>query len=258
LCFGIVDEADSVLVDEARTPLKLSGPAANQVDRRNLRVALKLGDQFDNYGKGYHIDDKRNIVLTDPGKKYLGQLVAGLEGNWKSPRRREHTLRQALSAKHLFIKDQHYLVHEGRIHIIDENTGRTMPDRSWELGLHQMIEAKEGVEVTDPADSLARITYQRFYRRYLRLGAMSGTAQEVAGELWSVYGMPVVTVPTNKPSRRELLPARIHPTADEKWREVVARARALPSDARTRYRLEEWMRDSLDTATYAALTDPRD
>ncbi len=232
LCFGIVDEADSVLIDEARTPLKLSGPAANQVDRRVLRQALKLADQMDNYGKGYRIDDSRNVVLTDQGKDYLAQLVADLEGHWTSPRRRELLVKQGLSAKHLFIKDRHYLVRDGKIQIIDQNTGRAMPDRTWELGLHQMIEAKEQVEITDPADSLARITYQRFFRRYLRLGAMSGTAQEVAGELWSVYRMAVVKIPSNKPSQRRSLQTRMYRTADEKWADVVTRAKAVQAQGR--------------------------
>jgi preprotein translocase subunit SecA len=227
LCFGIVDEADSVLIDEARTPLKLSGPATNQIDRRTLSQALRFATQLENYGKGFRIDEARNIELTENGTAYLSQLAVGLEGHWKSPRRRELMVRQALAAKLLYIKDQHYLVREGKVQIIDENTGRAMPDRSWEMGLHQMIEAKEQVEITDPAQSLARITYQRFFRRYLRLGAMTGTAREVAAELWSVYRLPVVSVSTHMPSRRRTFPTRLHRTADGKWRDVVARTRAI-------------------------------
>jgi preprotein translocase subunit SecA len=227
LCFGIVDEADSVLIDEARTPLKLSGPAANQIDRRVLGQALKFATQLDNYGNGYRIDEARNVELTENGAAYLAQLAIGLEGHWKSPRRRELMVRQALAAKHLYIKDQQYIVRDDKIQIIDANTGRAMPDRSWEMGLHQMIEAKEQVEITDPAQSLARITYQRFFRRYLRLGAMTGTAREVAGELWSVYRLPVVPISTHKPSRRRTFPTRIHRTADGKWRDVVARTRTM-------------------------------
>lgn len=227
LCFGIVDEADSVLIDEARTPLKLSGAAANQVDRRVLRQALQFADQIENYGNSYVIDNTRRIELTEKGKAYLAQLAEGRDRPWTSPRRRELMIKQALSAKHLFIRDRQYLVRDGKIQIIDENTGRVMPERSWEMGLHQMIEAKEQVEITDPAESLARITYQRFFRRYLRLGAMTGTAQEVAGELWSVYRLPVVKIPSNKPSRRRSLPTRMHRTADEKWQDVVAHAKVM-------------------------------
>jgi preprotein translocase subunit SecA len=232
LCFAIVDEADSVLIDEARTPLKLSGPATNQIDRRVLRQALQFADQLDSNGNAYLIDDTRRVVLTEAGKAHLAQLAEGRDRPWTSPRRRELIVKQALSARHLFIKDQQYLIRDGKIQIIDENTGRIMPDRSWELGLHQMIEAKERVEITDPAESLARITYQRFFRRYLRLGAMTGTAQEVAGELWSVYRLAVVQIPRHRPSRRRSLPTRIHQSAEEKWQDVVAHAKTMQDEGR--------------------------
>jgi preprotein translocase subunit SecA len=232
LCFGIVDEADSVLIDEARTPLKLSGPAVNQIDRRVLQQALQFADQIEGHGNGFLIDDTHRVVLTEKGKAHLAQLAEGRDRPWTSPRRRELMIKQALSARHLFTRDQQYLVRDGKIQIIDENTGRVMPDRSWEMGLHQMIEAKERVEITDPAESLARITYQRFFRRYLRLGAMTGTAQEVAGELWSVYRLPVVKIPSNKPSSRRSFPTRMHRTADAKWQDVVAHAKAMQDKRR--------------------------
>jgi preprotein translocase subunit SecA len=166
-------------------------------------------------------------VLTESGKSLLCELCEGLGRPWTSPRRRELIVKQALSARHLFLKDQQYLVRDGKVQIIDEHTGRIMPDRSWEMGLHQMIEAKEQVEISDPSESLARITYQRFFRRYLRLGAMTGTAEEVAGELWSVYRLPVVRVPSNKPSLRRSLPTRMYQTMDEKWRQVVTQAKVM-------------------------------
>jgi len=167
LCFGIVDEADSVLIDEARTPLKLSGPSGKQIHARILHQALRLAEKLDNYGSGYRIRD-RKIALTANGKAYLSKLVENMDNHWASARRRELLVIQALTANHLFIKNQHYLVRDDKIQIIDQNTGRVMPDRSWELGLHQMIEKKEGLEVSDPSESIARITYQRFFRRYLR------------------------------------------------------------------------------------------
>jgi len=231
LCFALVDEADSVLIDEARTPLKLSGAAVNQIDRRSLRQALKFADQLDEHGDGYLINDRR-VVLNERGKAYLAELTEGLDRQWTSPRRRELTITQALSARHLFLKDQEYIVRDGEIQIIDQNTGRVMPDRSWEMGLHQMIEAKEGLEITDPSESLARITYQRFFRRYLRVGAMTGTAQEVAGELWSVYRLPVVKIASNKPSQRRSFPTRIHRTAEGKWQNVVTQAKVMQANGR--------------------------
>ena len=125
-----------------------------------------------------------------------------MKGVWRGPRRREQLVRQALSALHLFQRDKHYLVRDGKVEIIDENTGRLMPDRSWEQGLHQLIEIKEECEVTGRRETLARISYQRFFRRYVHLSGMTGTASEVAAELWAVYRLRVATIPTNKPARR--------------------------------------------------------
>ena len=106
--------------------------------------------------------------------------------------------------------------------IIDENTGRLMPDRSWEQGLHQLIEIKEGCEVTGRRETLARISYQRFFRRYVHLAGMTGTAREVARELWAVYRLRVAVIPTNRPGRRRRLSDRIFGRSEHKWREVVA------------------------------------
>ena len=130
---------------------------------------------------------------------------------------------QALSALHVFFADEHYLVRDGKIEIIDEYTGRTMADRSWERGLHQLIEAKEGCEITAPKEPLARISYQRFFRRYLLLAGMTGTGKEVAGELGAVYGLAVVKIPTNRASQRRMAPARVFGSSDRRWLEIVRR-----------------------------------
>src|SRR6185369_13999710 len=123
-------------------------------------------------------------------------------------RAREELVQQALSALHLFRRDVQYIVSEGKVHIVDEYTGRVMPDRSWERGLHQLIEVKEGCVTTGRHQTLARITYQRFFRRYLHLCGMTGTAMETAGELRAVYGLRVVRIATNRPLRRENLGTR--------------------------------------------------
>ncbi|OFZ97963.1 MAG: hypothetical protein A2Z64_12680 [Betaproteobacteria bacterium RIFCSPLOWO2_02_67_12] len=136
-------------------------------------------------------------------------------------------VRQALSAIHLFQRDQHYVIAEGKVQIVDEFTGRIMPDRSWERGLHQMIEAREGVELSARRETLARITYQRLFRRYLLLAGMTGTALEVAEEVWSVYRLPVVKVPLNRPSRREMHAGRLLATARAKWDAVAATAERI-------------------------------
>jgi preprotein translocase subunit SecA len=124
----------------------------------------------------------------------------------------------------LFFRGEHYLVQDGKVQIVDEYTGRTMADRSWSDGLHQLIEAKEGCEITTRKSPIARMTYQRFFRRYLHLAGMTGTAKEVSGELSAVYRLVVNRIPPNAPSRRRALPVTICRTEDEKWQKIAQRA----------------------------------
>jgi preprotein translocase subunit SecA len=158
--------------------------------------------------------------------------VDGLEAIWSGRRRREELIGQALTALHLFECDRDYLVRDGRVQIVDEFTGRILSNRSWERGLHQMVEAKEGCRPTAQKDTLARISYQRFFRRYHLLAGMTGTAREVTGELWSVYGLRVVRVPTNRPVQRSLLPCRLYDSREEKWQAVVARVAEIHAQGR--------------------------
>ena len=144
-----------------------------------------------------------------------------LQGLGASARAREELVTQALSAQILFRRDQHYVVSEGKVQIVDESTGRVMPDRSWEHGLHQLIEAKEGCAATERRETLARLTYQRLFRRYLRLGGMTGTAKEVAREIAAVYRLDVVRVPLHRPSRRSYGAPRNCATLAEKWNAVA-------------------------------------
>jgi preprotein translocase subunit SecA len=141
-------------------------------------------------------------------------------------------VRQALTARLLFHRDRHYVVKEGKIQIVDEYTGRTMPGRSWEGGLHQLIEAKEGCDLTTETEVLGRISYQRFFRRYLTLAGMTGTAKEASRELWSVYRLQVVSVPTHKPMIRVTMPARVYRTSQARWTGVVARLKELHARGR--------------------------
>jgi preprotein translocase subunit SecA len=221
LCFAIVDEADSVLVDEARTPLVISNKGdAEQEEityREAIRIAQKLASPRD---FTIRMRDK-HVDLTDFGKAQIAHQVRGYGGIWSGAKRRNELVQQALAALHLYLADKHYLLKEGKIQIIDEYTGRVMPDRSWERGLHQMIESKEGCTITGRQETLARISYQRFFRRYLRLSGMTGTAREIAGELWSVYRLNVVTIPTNRPMLRKTVPDRVFGTADMKWCAIV-------------------------------------
>jgi preprotein translocase subunit SecA len=130
-------------------------------------------------------------------------------------------LRQALTAIHLFLKDQHYILAEDKVQIVDESTGRVMPDRSWEQGLHQLIEVKEGVEITQGRETMARMTFQRFFRRYFLLAGLTGTGAEASRELWSVYRLKVRRIPPNRVNQRVRLPDRCMAGGAEKWRIVA-------------------------------------
>ncbi len=223
LCFGLVDEADSVLIDEARTPLIISSPAPTlyekQVYREALELARMLKPQLD-----FVLDrGQKRLELTESGKEALAAGAAARAGLWKNTRWREELIQQALSAIHLFHRDKDYLVRDQKIQIVDLYTGRVMGDRSWEQGLHQLIETKEQCPLTAPTEAIARISYQRFFRRYRFLAGMTGTAREVANELWAVYRLPVVPVPPNQPSARSAGPLRLFPGEESKWQAVTGR-----------------------------------
>ncbi|MCC7079869.1 MAG: preprotein translocase subunit SecA [Burkholderiales bacterium] len=221
LHFGIVDEADSVFIDEARTPLILSAAKGDDTETETCAQALELARSFSE-GDDYTLDRRNRIVdLKEAGKDRLSAWSEDKHGAWTAKRAREELLRQALSALHLFVRDQHYVVTEGKVQIVDEFTGRIMADRSWERGLHQMIEAKEEVELTTRRDTLARITYQRLFRRYLRLAGMTGTAREVAPEVWSIFRLDVIKVPLNRPDRRSFAPGRLFASTAQKWQAVA-------------------------------------
>jgi preprotein translocase subunit SecA len=232
LCYAIVDEADSVLIDEARTPLIISNRSSSADQDNTYKHAVRLARSLES-PRDFTVDPwRRQVELTDLGKASAGRLTRGLGGVWSAAKRREELVRQGLSALHLFELDKHYLVRDGKVQIVDEYTGRVMADRSWERGLHQMVEAKEGCVITGRQETLSRISYQRFFQRYLRLAGMTGTAREVASELWSVYRLNVVTIPTNRPTSRTSFRDRLYRSTDRKWAEVVACVRALHEKGR--------------------------
>jgi preprotein translocase subunit SecA len=219
LCCAVVDEADSVLIDEARTPLVLAARARREVDPRTHRCALRLAASLEE-GRDFRLDRSASRVeLTSPGRARLAGLAEPLPGFWAAPRRREDLVLRALRARHLLLRDRDYLVRDGRVQIIDPPTGRRSPDRSWEMGLHQLLELEEGCPVSAEQETLARISHQQFFRRYLKLAGTTGTAREVASELWSVYGLDTLRIPTRRPLRR-----RAHGTR-------LLRTRAAWSDA---------------------------
>lgn len=210
LCFALVDEADSVLIDEANTPLIITRNIPNKETPDTYSDALYLASILF-VEQDFTIDQKtRSVELSMEGEDKLGELIQNLPDQWKNKRKREMLVTLALTAGHFFKKDRDYVVTDDKVQIIDQSTGRIMADRSWEQGLHQMIEAKEGCVISELREPQARISYQKFFTRYLRLGGASGTISEVSAELGQVYGLDVVKVATFKPSKRIMQAERIY------------------------------------------------
>jgi preprotein translocase subunit SecA len=225
LHFAIVDEADSVLVDEARTPLILSQDASAAEKERLYRQALETAENL-TAGRDYRLfGDDRSIELTGIARSELRQLATSFGGAWRNQVHREELIVQALTAIHLMRRDEHYIVRDDKVQIVDEYTGRVMADRFWTDGLHQMIELKEACPMSGTRITLARVTYQRFFRRYRKLSGLTGTAQEIAAELWSVYRLAIARIPPNLPSRRKVVPAAVATDLETKWQLAVARVR---------------------------------
>ena len=223
LHFAIVDEADSVLIDEARTPLIISRSVQNEDASQFYREALDIASNLV-ADQDYTITRKeQQIRLTDNGKQAAKARTKGLNPLWESQVRREEFITSALSALIFFKRDEQYIVRDDKVVIIDEFTGRVMADRSWEKGLHQLIETKENCELTDQKETLARLSYQKFFRKYQILSGMTGTAKEVRRELWNVYHLATAKIAPHKPRIRRRLTDRIHRTLDGKWRDVVHR-----------------------------------
>lgn len=232
LCFAIVDEADSILIDEARTPLILTRKVDSTAEHAVYQQSLHLARQLENELDYFIAPAQRGVQFSLVGQKKLASLQLAQDGLWRSARRREELVSQALHALHLLKRDRDYLVQEEKVLIVDVNTGRTMPDRSWEGGLHQMVETKENCPLTDAREQLGRLTYQRFFRRYLRLGGMTGTAREVSSELWSIYALRVQRIPLHQASQRRKNAAQIHPQPEDKWMAVIAMVKEMQNQGR--------------------------
>ena len=226
LHFAIVDEADSVLIDEARTPMIISREAPGLYEPALLDWAIAAARGLA-LGVDFSLTPAREVELKPQALDRCAPLPEGVRLVWRARHWRELLLRQALQALHLFQRDQHYILFEGKVQIVDESTGRVMADRSWEQGLHQLIETKEGLELTAGRDTLARMTFQRFFRRYYLLAGLTGTAAESARELWRVYRLRVRRVPTHRPVQRQGLPVLCLPDAAAKWRAVADEAAAV-------------------------------
>jgi len=230
--FAIVDEADSVLIDEAVTPLIISGDAPNPQQVEAFKEAVELANRLEP-DRDYHVSERwREVDLTVAGKARLAELSGPIGGVWHGMRRAEELVVQALTARQFFLCEKQYVLQDGKVVIVDEFTGRLMPDRTWRDGLHQAIEAKEGLEVNLPKDTYARISFQRLFRMYRKLAGMTGTAAEAWREFWQIYRLPVVVIPTNRPCVRRILPDRVFATDSVKWEAVVEEIRCLHAAGR--------------------------
>jgi preprotein translocase subunit SecA len=233
LNFAIVDEVDSILIDEARTPLIISGQAEDNVEVyvRMDKLAPRLVRQQEEDGPGdYSVDEKNHqILLTEEGHEHAEQLLAqaGLlpaGGSLYDPAHITliHHLYAALRAHTLYHRDQHYVVQDGEVVIVDEFTGRLMAGRRWSDGLHQAVEAKEGVTIQKENQTLAAITFQNYFRMYHKLSGMTGTADTEAFEFQSIYNLETVIIPPHRPTIRKDMMDKVYMTLGEKYKAVIA------------------------------------
>ena len=223
--YAIVDEVDSILIDEARTPLIISGPAEKSTRMYHdiNQIIPRLHQE-----KDYTIEEKtRTVVLTEAGVAHAEKLLK--VDNLYDPRHMlmVHHINQALKAHTLFKRDVDYIVKEGEVIIVDEFTGRLMPGRRYSEGLHQALEAKEGVRVESENQTLATITFQNYFRMYKKLSGMTGTADTEAPEFKKIYKLDVMVIPTHKKMIREDLPDVIYRNEAEKFQAIIEEIKRL-------------------------------
>jgi preprotein translocase subunit SecA len=210
LCFALIDEADSILIDEASTPFILASAHKKAQGNPEFSLALQTAQRL-KVDVDFSIDSKKIVCLSDHGKKNIQTACESLGGLWsKNTRYREELIILALTALHSFKKDVDYVVKDDDVQIVDSNTGRIAEGRQWSRGLHQLIQAKEGVSQSDGQKTLIQLTYQRFFPRYLMLAGMSGTLRESASELRNVYQLLIEKIEPFKKSQRVDIPATLH------------------------------------------------
>ncbi len=236
LNFAVVDEVDSILIDEARTPLIISGQAEDNLDvyLQMNKLAPNLRRQADENAPGdYHVDEKNHqILLSESGHEHAERLLAQagmlpVGGSLYDPANITliHHLYAALRAHNLFLRDQHYVVQNGEVVIVDEFTGRLMSGRRWSDGLHQAVEAKEGVTIQKENQTLASITFQNYFRMYNKLAGMTGTADTEAYEFQTIYNLETVIIPPHRPTVRKDMMDKVYLSAREKYAAVIADVR---------------------------------
>jgi preprotein translocase subunit SecA len=218
---AVVDEVDNILIDEAVTPLIISREMPNEPfveacrEANNIAATLKPGVD-------YRVDQQFKDIDLLPGREdQLEEKTANMPRLFRGRGPHRELIQQALKAREFFQRDTQYVIQNGKVVIVDEFTGRLMPQRTWSAGLHQIIEAKENIPLSAPTETLARLSFQRFFRFFYRLAGMTGTAREASGELWHIYGLSVVTIPPNRPCQRKINPRRIFSEHESKWQAIV-------------------------------------
>ncbi|WP_367848128.1 hypothetical protein [Rhodoferax sp. WC2427] len=234
LCMAVIDEADNILVDEAQMPLVLTRAVAQASDRAFLWQAYALSARLAT-GVDYQLqEDTRRVQLTETGRTHIATLTATLGPLWLNSRHRDETLATALTARHALVRDRDYLLMQSpdtpggqEVVIVDTVSGRIAEGRKWSHGLHALVSIKEGCKLPAETETLAQITFQRFFRRYHRLGGMSGTLREARAELRSLYGCGMVQVPPRLPSQRLAWPTRLYADEPARCRAAVKRTQEL-------------------------------
>ncbi len=224
---AIVDEADSILIDEAVTPLIIARSLPNELFTEACGVAYRLADSLEP-GRDFTVSEKYQEIELSPllaGRIAPRILQSG--ARYRGVSGYLELIHQALTAREFFHLDQHYVIQDGKVVIVDEFTGRQMPQRTWRAGLHQFIEARENLQMTPPAETLARLSFQRFYRFFRLLSGMTGTAREAIQELWDIYRLPMVTIPENRRCRRRVQPLRAFAGPEAKWQAIVEEIRRV-------------------------------
>jgi len=219
---ALIDEADNGLIDEAITPLLIS----QKIESEDLRLACLAAWKIAEFLRGdldYRVNrSRREVILTKSGEeKALGLEEFPDVPLWRCPQRCKQMIMLALEAREFFTLGTQYILEDGKVVIIDESTGRPMPDRSWKLGLHQIVEAKEGVEITAPSSTIAQISFQRFFQKYRRLSGATGTAREIADEIWTIYNIATIRVPRNLPNQSRRAKALFYLNESDRDQAVV-------------------------------------
>jgi len=228
----IIDEADNLMIDEAVTPLVISRKQQNEALTEAIRLASRIASELEE-GEHYESEGRNHKVrLLPAGDDPIEEAARTLDSVYQTAGWFRELVVKALQAQLYYHRDKQYVVRDDRIVIVDDFTGRLMEGRSWKQGLHQAVEAKESVPITDPTESMASLSFQRFFNFFRKISGITGTAREAAPEFWSIYNLSFVRIPVHKPCQRIEHPARILLTMDDKWRAIIDEILAIHAENR--------------------------